>query len=203
MKEKEELTPKLRVWFEKDGMHVLGKGGGEILEAVDRHGSISSASRHLGMSYRYVWGYIKKIEDITGREVVKTYRGGRKGGRAELTDFGKELLKEFKRVEEFMEISGETYENEWGLLGVKLSARNRLKGVVRSVSVEGVAGKVEIEIQTPAVLKSLITSEAIRDMELKQGDEVFAIIKSTEIMIAKKKSDLSKENSKQINKNQT
>ena len=102
-----------------------------------------------------------------------------------------------------MEISGDSYEDEWGLLGVKLSARNRLKGVVKRISVEGVAGKVEIEIETPALLKSLITSEAIRDMGLVEGDEVFAIIKSTEIMIAKRKSDSYEENSKQINEDKS
>ncbi len=203
MRKKKELTPRLRVWFEKDGMHVLGKGGGEILEAIERYGSISSASKHLGMSYRYVWGYIRKVEKITGKKVIRTYRGGKKGGKTELTDFGKELLKEFKRIEEFVEISGDSYEDEWGLLGVKLSARNRLKGVVKRISVEGVAGKVEIEIETPALLKSLITSEAIRDMGLVEGDEVFAIIKSTEIMIAKRKSDSYEENSKQINEDKS
>jgi len=201
VRKKEELSPRLRVWLEKNGVHVLGKGGGEILEAIERCGSISSASKALGMSYRYVWGYIKKIEEITGRKVVKAFRGGRKGGKAELTDFGRELLKEFRKVQEFMEISGKSLEDEWGLLGVKLSARNRLRGKVKRVSVEGVAGKVEIEIETPALLKSLITSEAIRDMDLKEGDEVFAIIKSTEIMIAKK-IESAHDDSEEVNQNQ-
>ncbi len=187
MKDGEELNLKLRVWLEKNGEHVLGKGGKEILEAIDRYGSISSASKALGMSYRYVWGYIKKMEEITGKRIVKAVRGGKKGGKAELTDFGKELLREFRKLQEFMELSKTSFEDEWGLLGIKLSARNRLKGKIKNITIEGVAGKVEIEIDTPTTLKSLITSEAIKDMDLKVGDEVFAIIKSTEIMIAKKR----------------
>ncbi len=201
MREREELSPRLRVWLEKNGVHVLGKGGGEILEAIEKHGSISSASKALGMSYRYVWGYVKKIEKITGKKVVKAFRGGKKGGKAELTDFGRELLREFRRLEEFMEISGRSFEDEWGLLGVKLSARNRLKGRVKKVIIEGVAGKVEIEIETPVILKSLITSEAIRDMDLKEGDEVFAIIKSTEIMIVKK-IESANDDSEEVNQDQ-
>lgn len=189
MTESNELDLKLRVWLEKGGVHVLGKGGKEILEAIDRYGSISYASRALGMSYRYVWGYIRKIEEITGRKVVRTVRGGKEGGKTELTDFGRELLGEFRRLEEFMVDKGKSFEDEWGLLGIKLSARNRISGKIKKVSVEGVAGKVEIEIDTPAILKSLITSEAIREMDLKEGDEVYAIIKSTEIMIAKKRTE--------------
>ena len=201
MNEKDELNMKLRVWLEKDGVHVLGKGGMEILEAIEKHGSISSASKALGMSYRYVWGYIRRIEEITGKKIVKAVRGGKRGGKAELTDTGRELLSEFRKLQQFMEISGKSFEDEWGLLGIKLSARNRLRGRVKSVSIEGVAGRVEIELFTPAILKSLITSEAIRDMDLKEGDEVYAIIKSTEIMIAKKKSGSSSEQTHEIDEN--
>ena len=43
-----------RLWFEKDGMHVMGKGGAKILKAIEKHGSISKACKELGMSYRFV-----------------------------------------------------------------------------------------------------------------------------------------------------
>lgn len=188
VRETKELSPKLRVWLEKDGMHVLGKGGGEILEAIDRHGSISSASKALGMSYRYVWGYIRRMEEATGRRIVEARKGGKGGGETRLTDFGRELLKEFRRMSEYLERAEETYEDEWGLLGVKISARNRIKARIRRVDVEGVAGKIEMVIETPVTVKALITAEAVREMELKEGDEVFAIIKATDIMVAKKSS---------------
>ncbi|WP_245604059.1 molybdenum-dependent transcriptional regulator [Geoglobus ahangari] len=186
MRETEELSPKLRVWLEKDGMHILGKGGAEILEAIDRYRSISAASRHLGMSYRYVWGYIKRMEEATGRKIVEARKGGKGGGEARLTEFGKELLREFERMSEFLERAEMAYEDEWGLLGVKISARNRIKARIRKVEVEGVAGKVEMVVEVPVTIKALITAEAVREMGLKEGDEVFAIIKATDIMVAKK-----------------
>lgn len=186
VRETEELSPKLRVWLEKDGMHILGKGGAEILEAIDRFRSISAASRHLRMSYRYVWGYIRRIEDATGRRIVETKKGGRGGGEARLTEFGKQLLKEFRKISEYLERVERAYDDEWGLLGVRISARNRIKATVSRVDVEGVAGRIEMVVQVPVKLKALITAEAVREMELKEGDEVFAIIKATDIMVAKR-----------------
>ncbi len=186
MRETEELNPRLRIWLEKDGMHILGKGGAEILEAIDRFRSISAASRHLGMSYRYVWGYIRKIEDATGKRIVETRKGGRGGGEARLTEFGRQLLKEFRKISEYLERVERAYDDEWGLLGVRISARNRIKATVSKVDVEGVAGRVEMVVQIPVKLKALITAEAVREMGLKEGDEVFAIIKATDIMVAKR-----------------
>ena len=46
---------KWRIWIEKDGKHVIGKGGAEILRAIKEEGSIAAASKRLGMSYKYVW----------------------------------------------------------------------------------------------------------------------------------------------------
>ena len=68
---------------------------------------------------------------------------------------------------------------------MKLSARNRLKGKVVAVEKGIITAKVKIEIKVPAVVTSVITKEAVEDLDLKVGDEVEAIVKSTEVMIAK------------------
>ena len=68
---------------------------------------------------------------------------------------------------------------------MKLSARNRLKGKVTSVEKGIITAKVKIQVMVPAVVTSVITKEAVEDLDIKVGDEVEAIIKSTEIMIAK------------------
>jgi molybdate transport system regulatory protein len=82
---------KFRLWIEKDGEHVVGKGGVEILKAIEEEGSIAAASKKLGMSYRYVWGYLKRIESVVGK-VVESEKGGSGGGRTFLTEKGKEIV---------------------------------------------------------------------------------------------------------------
>jgi molybdopterin-binding protein len=64
-----------------------------------------------------------------------------------------------------------------------LSARNRLKGVVRAIEKGEVAATVKIEISQPATITSMITKEAAEELKLKVGDTVEAVIKASEVMV--------------------
>jgi len=89
-----------KVWIEYEGNPLIGKGGAEILEGIAKENSISKAAETLGMSYRYVWNYLKKIEKTIGEPIVDTYKGGKSGGGgALLTATGKSLLAEYTRLE--------------------------------------------------------------------------------------------------------
>lgn len=68
---------------------------------------------------------------------------------------------------------------------MKISARNRLKGKVVSIEKDGLMAKVKVEISVPVSVTSIITKDATEDLNLKVGDQVEAIIKSTEVMIGK------------------
>jgi molybdate transport system regulatory protein len=119
-----------KIWIEDNGKPLLGKGGAEILERIGKEKSISMAAKKLGMSYRYVWNYLQKIERTVGEPAVKTFRGGKSGGGgAKLTDLGQNLIGEYKRLEAYL---GEVLEAESSLdvKKLKVGARNRLKGKV-------------------------------------------------------------------------
>ena len=60
----------------------------ELLQAVAQHGSISAAARELGLSYRHVWGELKRWEDVMGHELIVW----EKGQSARLTEFGDKLM---------------------------------------------------------------------------------------------------------------
>ncbi len=60
-----------------------------------------------------------------------------------------------------------------------------MKGRITKVKKDNVVGLVEIELSTPAKVTSVITADSIEEMNLKVGDEVTAVIKSTEVMISK------------------
>lgn len=174
-----------KVWIEHKGKPLVGKGGADILEQIRRHASISKTATNLGMSYRYVWNYLQKIEKAVGEPVIEAYRGGKNGGGgAKLTELGESLLAEYKRVERYL---GEVLEDAdyWEAVGLKISARNRLKGKVVSVEKETVTAKVKVQITVPVVVTALISREAVEDLDVKTGDEVEAIVKATEVMIAK------------------
>jgi molybdate transport system regulatory protein len=106
-----ELEIKFKVWIEKDGSHVLGKGGADILQAIKDEGSIMLASKKLGMSYRYVWEYLRKVERRTGLKLVIKDRGGVKGGGTTLSREGEYLLELFKNLDSTISNVVEKYKN--------------------------------------------------------------------------------------------
>ena len=65
-----------------------------------------------------------------------------------------------------------------------LSARNRLRGFVEEVRVDGLLAQVRLRIGNQS-LTAVITADAVRALKLRRGDDALAIIKSTEVMVAK------------------
>jgi molybdate transport system regulatory protein len=77
----------------------IGPGKVRLLEAVDKTGSISQAGRALGMSYRRAWLLIDDMNQCFNEAVTKTRPGGSQGGGAELTPFGKQLIRSYRAIE--------------------------------------------------------------------------------------------------------
>ncbi len=68
---------------------------------------------------------------------------------------------------------------------MKLSARNQIKGRVTKVEKGQTTGHVHIDIGGGVTVHSSITNEAIDDLQLKVGDDAYAVIKSSDVMVGK------------------
>ena len=79
---KNEPKVAFKIWLECGGQPVLGSGGAQILQAIKTEGSISAAARKTGMSYRYIWNYLERIEKRLPKPPVTKLRGGKTGGGA-------------------------------------------------------------------------------------------------------------------------
>ena len=66
----------------------------------------------------------------------------------------------------------------------KLSARNQLKGKIVEVKKGATTSHVRIDIGNGIVITSAITNEAVADLNLKTGDEAWAVIKASDVMIS-------------------
>ena len=90
-----------RLYLNADGKRVFGKGGAQILEAIDKYGSIDGAAKKLEMSYKFVWDYLTRMRKILKEQIILTHRGGigrrkkRGGGGATLTPLARKLLKDY------------------------------------------------------------------------------------------------------------
>ena len=77
-----------------DGEIIMGKGRMEILDSIDRTGSINRTSKEMKMSYKAVWSKIKSTEKNFGKQVV---HADKKTG-TKLTDEGRKLLEKYRQL---------------------------------------------------------------------------------------------------------
>jgi molybdate transport system substrate-binding protein len=90
----------LRLWVERAGQAVLGKGRLELLQGIDRTHSISATARQMGMSYRRAWELVQSINHAAGEPLVVTMTGGAQGGGARLTPLGSWAVEVFRELQQ-------------------------------------------------------------------------------------------------------
>ncbi len=79
---------------------ALGPGKADLLEAIQAKGSISAAAVHMGMSYKRAWDLVNTMNKSFKQAVVSTSVGGGKGGGAQVTDFGSQVLVQYRTIED-------------------------------------------------------------------------------------------------------
>lgn len=88
---------------------AFGPGKAELLEAIESTGSISAAGRTMDMSYRRAWLLVDAMNRSFREPVVDASRGGKHGGGARLTPFGKEVLERYREVSGALQQVADTY----------------------------------------------------------------------------------------------
>ncbi|RLI11557.1 hypothetical protein DRO33_03885 [Candidatus Bathyarchaeota archaeon] len=97
------LRARFKLWIELDGKPLLGEGGYALLRAIDEAGSIMGACKRLNLSYRKAMSYLRKMERRLGKKVLRTRKGGRGGGGAELTEDCRALLDAYEAIRSALE----------------------------------------------------------------------------------------------------
>jgi len=177
------MEVRTKVWLTENGKSLIGKGKASLLKAIDEEKSLNRACKKINISYKRAWLMLKKIEESAGKPVVISVRGGNEQGTF-LTDYAKDMLAEYDARKN---ITHETINDEtfWEGVELTITARNQLAGKVVDVELGDIISKVKISIE-PTVVTSVITTEAVKKLDIKKEDKVLAVIKSTEVMIAKK-----------------
>jgi len=178
------VKPVPHLAFQSDQQTFLDETDALLLRRISEKGSLTDAARMVGISYRNAWGRIKKLESNYGVRILDTKVGGAKGGGARLTPRGMALFKEFRHMRKYLFNAMDDSESA-GNVSYKLSARNIVGATVASVQRGDITSLIRMTSPAPITLTSIISNEAVDDLDLHEGDEVQAIIKSTEVMIAK------------------
>jgi molybdate transport system regulatory protein len=82
-----------------DRSPAMGPGKAQLVTLIADTGSISAAARKMGMSYRRAWQLVEAVNKSFNRPVVLTATGGKRGGGAVVTDFGKRLVERYHAME--------------------------------------------------------------------------------------------------------
>ena len=89
--------PHIRIMFRK--AIAIGPGKADLLRAIEQTGSISAGARALGMSYRRAWLLVDTMNQCFKSPLVETLTGGQKGGGAQITELGQEVLRRYLHME--------------------------------------------------------------------------------------------------------
>jgi len=90
---------RLSIRIDLSGGDRIGPGKITLLEAIRDAGSISGGARKVGMSYRRAWLLVEQINAALKAPAVTGASGGRRGGGAEVTAIGHDIIKIYRGIE--------------------------------------------------------------------------------------------------------
>lgn len=186
-----------RFWLNKDGKNFLGAGRVELLHKIEKTGSINAAAKEMKMSYKAAWERINGMNALADEPLIERKIGGAGGGGTTLTPYAHELIKTYERfnelhrqfIDRFSEVGSDT-ERLARLLSrtfLTTSARNQIPTTITSIEEKGLYSRVEMALTPEHTLTSIITTTSVKNMGLEIGSEVYAIIKSSDILISQTK----------------
>jgi molybdate transport system regulatory protein len=186
-------------------LQLTGRGGAQLgdqrvrlLEAIDRHGSISQAARHVPLSYKAAWEAVEAINNLADRPLVERCTGGRDGGGTRLTDQGRRIVALYRALEAenrrtlarladhvdslAMGDAGQVL-RQLRRLALRSSARNQFAGRVCGLIDGPVDFEVHVAVDPGLQVIAQITQASARQLGLAIGTEVVALVKAPALQL--------------------
>ena len=184
---------KSNIWFENDMNGFFGKGRIELLEQIDRHGSISAAAKAMKMSYKAAWDAVNEMNNLSDAPIVERETGGKGGGGTVLTEKGHATIALFKELETLQHYFWASLENVSSdakrleqfakRMTLRTSARNQLLGRVKGIQTSALGAEVILTLSGGEEVRVNITRRSLEEMGIQTGMELFVILKSSWIRL--------------------
>ena len=183
-----------RLWVSKSDHSFLGKGRIELLEQIERTGSITKAAKAMKMSYKAAWDAIDAMNNLAEQPLVERSTGGKGGGGTHLTDYAHEIIATYKVLHEehqrfLHNLSLRINEKDGHLrllerMTMRISARNQLAGKVIKLQKGAVNSEVVLQLQGEDKITAIITNDSIGALDLSIDTELYALFKAGSVMIS-------------------
>lgn len=181
------------LWLDRQGKQLVGASRIELLEAIDRLGSITQAARAVGISYKAAWDSVDAMHNLAEQPLLVRATGGPHGGGSHLTAHGRELVRLYRLLEtgyQRLLLQMQTHVHDFPKLNelikaitMRTSARNQYRGKITSVRRGAVNADVVLDIGDGVSISANITNDAVEELSLKPGRDAVALIKSSFVLL--------------------
>ncbi len=189
-----DMTVQAPLWMQKKKQKYLGDRRIALLEQIAAHGSLSTAAKAAGLSYKAAWDALNTMNNLAEQPLTLAAAGGAGGGGTRLTEEGQKIVTLYRAIEKehlkslaLLEKSLTNLDRYLPLLqrmSMRISARNVLAGTVCEVIRDQAVGLVVLELKSGHRVSSVITLDSVNSLNLDIGVSAYALIKASSVMIA-------------------
>ncbi len=181
-----------------DGKHeVADERDLRLLEQVREQGSITAAAKAVGVTYKTAWDRLRNLQTRLGTPLIVAAKGGRGGGRTQLSEHGAALLARYEKLRRAQSLAVDRYIDVDPLVASqgavaqaalppigKTSARNQLRGMVVNIARAGMRDQVLVQLHDALTMQVNITHASTLSLGLRKGVAVYLLIKAPAIRLA-------------------
>ncbi len=182
------------LWMRKGSENFLGGNRIDLLEQIDCCGSLSTAAKLAGMSYKTAWDALNVMNNLADSPLTVAATGGSGGGGTRLTEEGKKVVRLYRLLEAEhrqmlirLEESLDDLDDYLPLLQrmtMRISAKNVFAGsvcdIVRDISVS----QVTLQLKSGHRMTAVVSTDSVDALGLVVGSPAYALVKASSVMIA-------------------
>ncbi len=183
-----------RFWLSRYDQNFLGKGRIELLEQIEKTGSITKAAKAMKMSYKAAWDAVDAMNNLAEVPLVERATGGKGGGGTYLTPYARELIATYAILNEehqrfLHNLSLRINEKDGHLrlldrMTMRVSARNQLAGQVTAIQKGSVNSEIVLQLQGDDAIRAIVTNDSVDALDLCIGTDVYALFKAGSVLVS-------------------
>lgn len=199
--DKSNLMVQAPLWMQKNDQRFLADKRIHLLEQIAVHGSLSTAAKAAGLSYKAAWDALNAMNNLAERPLTVAATGGAGGGGTRLTDEGRKVVLMFRAIEREHLNSLARLEKTLGdvdyylpllqRISMRISAKNVFSGTVCEIVRDISVAQVVLELKSGNKITAVVSNDSVDALTLTVGVSAYALVKASSVMIAKEPGGLS------------